>query len=400
MHEATTLILIASGALVLPLIASRLYLPAVVLEILFGVVMGPHGLGWIEHSQLLDFLAEFGFFLLMFLSGFEIDFGKLGRQGPRQTSVAVLLFTCTLSLSFFFSRQLGHGPFVTFLLATTSMGLVVPTLRSTRRTQTPLGQAILISAAFADFLTMIGVTIFALAYEHGVGWQLIKVPTLFAIIALVLLALRQAAYWYPEKFERLFRPDDPDEMGIRTSLALLFIFVGLSLALDVEPILGAFLAGTVFSLVFRHRGSLERVLSGFSFGFLIPIFFINVGVGFDVEALLDPKSLVHGGLILLAALVVKIVPSLLLMLRGISLRDSFAAGVLLSARLSLVIAVASLGVRLGLLGPDLQAEIILLAAATATFSPTVFRMLCPPIPAGAGGSGSLRSSEKSRGSGA
>ena len=379
MNEATTLILIASGALVLPLLAGRFRIPAVVLEILFGVAMGPHGLGWIEHSELLDFLAEFGFFLLMFLSGFEIDFGKLGRQGPRQISVALLVFTATLGLSYLFSRQLGHGPFVTFLLATTSMGLVVPTLRGTRRTHTPLGQAILISAALADFLTMIGVTVFALAYEHGVGWQLFKVPLLFAIITVVLLALRQAAYWYPEKFERLFRPDDPDEMGIRTSLALLFVFVGLSLAFDVEPILGAFLAGTVFSLVFPHRGSLERELSGFSFGFLIPIFFINVGVGFDVAALSNSTALIHGGLILGAAIVVKVLPSLLLVLRGISIRDSLAAGVLLSARLSLVIAVAAIGLRLGLLGRDLQAEVILLAAVTTTFAPTGFRLLCPPL---------------------
>lgn len=380
MHEATTLILIAAGALVLPLLAGRLLVPAVVLEIFFGVAMGPHGLGLIEHSELLDFLAEFGFFLLMFLSGFEIDFGKLGRQGPSQIATALLIFVSTLGLAFLFAHQMGFGPFVTFLLATTSMGLVVPTLRSTRRTHTPLGQSILISAALADFLTMIGVTLFALAYEHGVGWQLTKVPALFAIIAVILLTLRTAAYWYPEKFERLFRPDDPEEMGIRTSLALLFIFVGLSLALDVEPILGAFLAGTVFSLVFPHRGSLERELSGFSFGFLIPIFFIHVGVSFDVGALIQPQTLAEAGLIILAAFAVKLVPSLFLLLRGISLRETLSAGVLLSARLSLVIAVAALGLRLGLIRPELEAEIILLAAATTTFAPTIFRMLAPPLP--------------------
>ncbi len=380
MHEATTLILIAAGALVLPLLAGRLLVPAVVLEIFFGVAMGPHGLGLIEHSELLEFLAEFGFFLLMFLSGFEIDFGKLGRQGPGQIATALLIFGSTLGLAFLFAHQMGFGPFVTFLLATTSMGLVVPTLRSTRRTHTPLGQSILISAALADFLTMIGVTLFALAYEHGVGWQLTKVPALFAIIAVILLALRTAAYWYPEKFERLFSPDDPEEMGIRTSLALLFIFVGLSLALDVEPILGAFLAGTVFSLVFPHRGSLERELSGFSFGFLIPIFFIHVGVSFDIGALIQPQTLAEAGLIIVAAFAVKLIPSLFLLLRGIPLREALSAGVLLSARLSLVIAVAALGLRLGLIRPELEAEIILLAAATTTFAPTIFRMLSPPLP--------------------
>jgi Kef-type K+ transport system membrane component KefB len=261
------------------------------------------------------------------------------------------------------------------------MGLVVPTLRSTRRAQTRLGQAILMSAALADFLTLIGVTVVALGFEHGVGWQLAKVPALLLIIALVLLALRQAAWWFPERFERLFSPHDPEELGIRASLALMFVFVGLSLALDVEPILGAFLAGTVFALVFPHRGSLERELSGFSYGFLIPVFFINVGVGFQLGALLEPGALARAGGLILAALAVKLLPSMLLLLQRIPFRETLAAGVLLSARLSLVIAVASLGVQIGILSAEVQASVILLAVLSATLAPTIFRLLAPQLPA-------------------
>jgi len=379
-EHTTTLILIAIAAFLLPLLAGRMGLPAVVLEILFGIIVGPSLLGLIPESELLDFLAEFGFFLLMFLSGFEVDFGKLGRQGPGQIVSAFFIFAVTLLLSYLVSQLLGYGAFVTLLLATTSMGLVVPTLRSTRRTQTSLGQAILISAAIADFLTMLGVTIFALGFEHGVGWQLLKVPALFAIIAGILLALKQAAWWFPEKFERLFSPHDPEEMGIRTSLALMFVFIGLSLALDVEPILGAFLAGTVFSLVFRHRGSLERELSGFSYGFLIPVFFINVGIGFKLDALLQPAALARAGALVGCAVLVKLLPALLLMFRRVPFRDSIAAGLLLSARLSLVIAVAALGVRLNLLDAGLEASVILLAVVTSTLAPTLFRKLAPPLP--------------------
>ncbi|MCA9728010.1 MAG: cation:proton antiporter [Candidatus Eisenbacteria bacterium] len=381
MHGATTIILIASAAFFLPLLAGRLRVPAVVLEILFGIVVGPVGFGFIEQSELLDFLAEFGFFLLMFLSGFEIDFGKLGRQGPGQIFIALAIFASTLVLAYFAAHRLGYGPFVTLLLATTSMGLVVPTLRGSRRAQTRLGQAILMSAVLADFLTLLGVTVVALGFEHGVGWQLLKVPALFLIITIFLVALRQAAWWFPERFERLFSPHDPEELGIRASLAMMFIFVGLSLALDVEPILGAFLAGTVFALVFRHRGSLERELSGFSYGFLIPVFFINVGVSFQASALLEPGALKRAGALILAALAVKLIPSMLLLLQRIRFRQALAAGILLSARLSLVIAVASLGVRIGVLNAEVQASVILLAAVTATFAPTLFRLLVPPLPA-------------------
>jgi Kef-type K+ transport system membrane component KefB len=195
------------------------------------------------------------------------------------------------------------------------------------------------------------------------------------------MILRQTVWWYPEKFERLFSSHDPDEMGIRTTLALMFVFVGLSLALDIEPILGAFLAGTVFALVFRHRGELERGLKGFSYGFLIPIFFINVGIRFDLGALFEPGQLTQAGLLIGVAVLIKLVPAMILFLARIRAREVFAAGFLLSARLSLVIAIASLGVRLQLLDSGMQASVILLALVTATLSPVAFRILAPPLPA-------------------
>jgi CPA2 family monovalent cation:H+ antiporter-2/trk system potassium uptake protein TrkA len=68
------------------------------------------------------------------------------------------------------------------------------------------------------------------------------------------------------------------------------------------------------------------------------------------------------------------------MLRGIPLRETLAAGVLLSARLSLVIAVATIGVRIGLMGEGLHSSVILLAVVTSTFAPTLFRFLAPPLP--------------------
>ena len=83
----------------------------------------------------------------------------------------------------------------------------------------------------------------------------------------------------------MFSGHDPDEIGIRFSLALLFVFVGLAILLDMDPILGAFMAGAIFAFVFRDSGDLEERLSGFAYGFLIPIFFISVGVRFPLDAL-------------------------------------------------------------------------------------------------------------------
>jgi len=377
MEKATTIILIAIAAFLLPLIASRLRLSAITLEILFGIMVGPYVLNLVAQTDLLKFLADFGFFLLMFLSGFEIDFGNIERQGKKQLVYGALTFIITLGLSYWFANALGYGVFVTFLLATTSVGLVVPTLRNTRRTTTRLGQFILISALMADFLTLVGVTVLDSIQKHGLGWRLMNVPALFLLIAVFLIILKRVVWWRPEWFERLFSSNDPSEMGIRASLALMFVIVGLSIALDIEPILGAFLAGTVFALVFRHRGSLEQQLSGFSYGFLIPIFFINVGLSFELTVLMDPGVLLLSLELIGAAVVVKLLPPFLV-LRRLPFREVLASGVLLSARLSLVIAVATIGFELGLMGSGLRSSVILLALVTSTFAPTVFRILAPP----------------------
>jgi Kef-type K+ transport system membrane component KefB len=194
-----------------------------------------------------------------------------------------------------------------------------------------------------------------------------------------LLALRRLVWWRPEWFERLFQPGHPEEIGTRATLALMFVFVAVAIAFGIEKILGAFLAGTGFALVFRNRGVLGEQLSGFAYGFLVPVFFINVGIGFDIEAFREPGA-VAGMLTLLGlALAVKMVPALVLLLRRHSLREVLAAGALLSARLSLIIAVAEVGARLGLIDARLQASIIALAVVTATLAPVAFRWLAPPL---------------------
>jgi Kef-type K+ transport system membrane component KefB len=380
MERATSIILISIAAFVLPLIARRLRMSAVTLEIVFGIIVGPFVLAVVERSELLDFLAEFGFLFLMFLSGFEIDFGRMEKQGSSQLALGSAIFILTLSLSYWAAHALGHGIFVMFLLATTSVGLVIPTLRNTRRMASRLGQSILISALLADFLTLVGVTFFAVVREHGLGWRVFSIPALFISTALFLLILKRVAWWHPEWFEQLFSANDPAELGMRASLALMFVIVGLSYSLEVEPMLGAFLAGSVFALVFRHRGALEQQLRGFSYGFLIPAFFINVGLSFELAALLEPGVFLHALTLIAAAVLVKIPPAFLLLLQRLSLREIFAAGTLLSARLSLVIAVATLGLRLGLIAPGLRSSVILLAVVSSTLAPTVFRILAPPLP--------------------
>jgi Kef-type K+ transport system membrane component KefB len=385
---ASLFILIGIGAFLIPIVARRLGLPAVVLEILFGLLLGPSVLGLIEagtsDAEFVEALAELGLLLLMFLAGFEIDFERLERQGSGPLLTGLAIFALILVAAWFgfglldpvsFNQRL----FLTLLTSAASLGIVIPALRATARSGTRLGQLTIVTAVLAEFLSAAAIVIFGVFVEFGFGVRLLGVPGLFLVLAIGLLALRRAAWWYPERFERLFASQDPDELGIRASLSLLFVFVGASVAFRVEPILGAFLAGAVFTYVFRNSGELEERLSGLAYGFFIPIFFINVGIGFPLEALTDTSVLANALALIVIAIVIKLGPAMVLVVRGLTVREALASGVLLAGQLSVIIALAEFGVDLGVIDQGLEAGLILLVGVTAIFSPIVFRLLAPPL---------------------
>jgi Kef-type K+ transport system membrane component KefB len=314
----------------------------------------------------------------MFHAGMEIDFGMLLKQSRGQLSFQLIIFAATLGLSFLFSLYLKSGMFMALVLTTTSLGLVMPTIKELNLQKSPFGQSILIAASLADFLTLFGITFFILYRDYGLGWHFISPLPLFIGFGIILWAGRLWAWWNPERAERFLGSQDTEELGVRLSLALLFLFVALSELVRLEPVLGAFLGGCVLSFVFREKGQLESKISALGFGFLIPIFFINVGVEFDLTNVLRPGQL-HFTLKLLAlAILVKLVPSLIFTLQRISLRTALKAGIILSARLSLIMAAAEIGLREGLISPAMKDSIVLLALLTCFLGPTLFKLLQPP----------------------
>ncbi|MBN2205779.1 MAG: cation:proton antiporter, partial [Candidatus Aminicenantes bacterium] len=152
-------------------------------------------------------------------------------------------------------------------------------------------------------------------------------------------------------------------------------------SLGTEMILGAFLAGAVLSLLGVSGDEDTRPgLEAIGFGFFIPLFFITVGIRFDFGALArNPAAALLVPGLLAAALAVKILPALFLRL-SFTWRETFGAGILLSARLSLIIAASGIGLRLGLIDPAANAAVIVVAAVTSTLAPIGFGFLAPRAP--------------------
>ncbi|MEN8238676.1 MAG: cation:proton antiporter [Actinomycetota bacterium] len=386
--NATTFVAIGLGAFLLPLLARRVGLPAVVLEILFGLLIGPQVLGLIGSATTSEgfilVLAELGLFLLMFLAGFEIDFDSLEREGKWPIIFGLGFFAVIVAISWFGLGLVGlestnQQIFLTLLISAASVGIIVPALRATGRTSTRQGQVTMVIGVLAEFIAATGVIVFSVWLENGWGIELFAVPVFVVILLGSLWVMRTIAWWFPERAERLFAEHDQDELGIRFSFALLFVFIGLSLALGMDPILGAFMAGAILAFVFRNSGDLEQRLSGFAYGFLIPVFFISVGVQFPLDALADPQVLTAAIGIIVVAIAAKMIPAPLLMLRGLSFRDSIGSGILLAGQLSVIIALAAVGVANGVIDEGLAAGAVLLVGVTAILSPVLFKLLSPPI---------------------
>ncbi|RCV62960.1 monovalent cation:H+ antiporter-2, CPA2 family [Methanophagales archaeon] len=368
------LLLIAVFAFIIPILSGRIGVPAVVGEIILGIIFGALGFSLEAEGRIvLDFLAGFGLIFLMFLVGLEIDFSKVGVLGAKAFILGSLIYIITLCISVFLTYKLGYGFYLAIILASSAGGLILPTLRELGLSKSDFGQTILITAFVAEFATVLLVTVYTINLEKGITGEMFLLVLVF-VLFFVLYYLGKLAIWhYPERLSAWFKSDQPSEIGVRAAFALLLVFVAISEVADVEAILGAFLAGVMFSILFRGGTVLEQKLFGIGYGFLIPLFFITVGMQFDLGALAG-GGIYLVPMLLVIAFVVKLAPSLLFIVRY-SVKDSISAGVLLSSRLSLIIAMAAVGLELGLIDATMESAIILLAIITCICCPIIFRKM-------------------------
>jgi len=154
----------------------------------------------------------------------------------------------------------------------------------------------------------------------------------------------------------------------------MFLFVALSELAHLEPVLGAFLGGALLSIVFKKKTELEVKLSGFGYGFLVPLFFIHVGMQFDLANVLSVEQMLFTAELLAVAMIVKVVPSLLFTAAGLSFAESINVGLLLTSRLSLIIVAATIGLEFGFITEAFKDSIILLVIVSCLLGPVLFNL--------------------------
>jgi Kef-type K+ transport system membrane component KefB len=362
------LVVVAAVALLAPLLlglAPRLRLPSVVLEIAAGIVIGPALLGWVETDTVVRVFALFGLAYLLFLAGLEIDFERLRGRSLRVAGIGfVVSFLIALVVGYGLetSGQVENGLIVAIILSATSLGVVVPLLKDAGEAGSPFGQLTIAAASIADFATVILLTLFFSREATGTGAQLLLLAgfVLAAAVAVAGLLGLERSMRLSAVLVRL--QDTTAQIRVRGAFLLLAGFVALAESLGLEVILGAFIAGAILSLVDRDalmtHPHLRTKLAGAGFGFFIPVFFVSVGLTFDLDALLaSAETVLRVPIFLLALLAVRGLPALVYR-RLIGPRRTVVAGLLQATSLPFIVAASMIGVDLGVISEATSAALI------------------------------------------
>ena len=242
------------------------------------------------------------------------------------------------------------------ILSTTALGVVVPILKEAGLNQSLYGQTILLATVIADFVTMFLISVLVAVISRGLTAEILLVFLLF--VAFFFAARFGSFLSRIESLQRIIQElsHATAQIKVRAAFSTLLIFVVLAEKLGIEIIVGAFLAGAIVALLRTPEDkALASQLEAIGFGFFIPIFFIMVGVDFNLPALLSSSgALLSVPLLLTAAIAVKIIPALVFRLNH-TWREAFAAGILMCPRLSLIIAAAAIGEKLGIIDESVNA---------------------------------------------
>ncbi|WP_081424661.1 cation:proton antiporter [Deinococcus soli (ex Cha et al. 2016)] len=364
------------AAAVFGTVASKLGVPAVVGQVLAGILIGPSVLSLVRPDEFLLSLAELGAVFLLFMVGLETRFRDLLSVGKEALLVAVLGIAFPLALGFGFGLWQGQenvsALFVGTALVATSVGITAKVLQEMGVLDARFAQVILGAAVIDDIL---GLTLLAVVSGLGAGESMSagQVGLILGLsVGFVALVL---ALGIP-----LIRRFQPRLRNL--SLSRMFnvaIVVGLGVAAlstvaGLAPIIGAFLAGMVLAEV-KDEVEFESKVHALE-SFLAPVFFVVVGLQLDLGVLGDPVVIVAGLILTVLAVIGKVAGGLI-GARSMGGRQSLLVGVGMVPRGEVGLIVASLGLAAGVIGKQVYAEVLLMVLLTTVLAPLVLRALAP-----------------------
>ena len=377
-------------------LAERFRQPAVLGELVFGVLLGNlalvgfDGLDYLKTSQAIAVLAEIGVIILLFEVGLETNIKDMLEVGWSSFVVATLGVIAPMLLGWGVSawflpeaNTLVHV-FIGATLSATSVGITARVLRDLGKTSAKESRIILGAAVIDDVMGLVilaavsGIIAAADRGGEGIGgidiaWIVVKA------VGFLVLALWIGSHLSPRVFS-LASQLNVHGMLLITSLCMCFLLAYAASAIELAPIVGAFAAGLILDPVhyrdFRDRGEhrLEEIIKPVS-TFLVPIFFVLMGVRVDLRTFADTSILGFALSLTVVALLGKQVCAFGVLERGL---NRLAVGVGMIPRGEVGLIFASIGASLMLRGepvvsPATYSAVVIMVILTTLVTPPALK---------------------------
>jgi Kef-type K+ transport system membrane component KefB len=349
----------ASAAVVATALPARLAPPVVVLELLVGIAIGPHGFGWATDSEFVEFFSNLGLGLLFFFAGYEINFERIRgmplRLGARGWGLSVLIAYAIGGILALLG-VVDSLVYVGSAMATTAIGTLIPILRDNGELDTRFGTYLLGAGAIGEFGPILLITLF-LSTEHPVEEAAILIVFVLVALGIAMLSTRAVGRGWPA-LERTL--ESSNQLAIRVAVLLIFGLLGLAGHLGLDILLGGFVAGMITRLALQgHEVEVfDSKLSAVGFGFLIPFFFIYSGMTFDLGALGSAGAIAKLLMFFVLFLVIRGVPALTLYRDVLGVRERRVLALYSATELPLVVAITTLAVEAGKMDATTSASLV------------------------------------------
>jgi len=352
MISFSSLLIVGAVAVAVPLflgLVPAVKVPAVVLEILGGILVGPTVLGWVHLDVAVRVIADLGLGFLLFMAGFEIDLRRFDRRILVLVSRA-FVFSLVLALLVAYGLQLGgqvrDGLLVGITLVATSLVLL---------------------------------SVFFSASSKNPGAELGLLAGFVGLTAAIVVVTQRVRVWGPmrEVVHRL--ENTSSQLRVRLAITFALAFSAVAEHFGLATILGAFLAGVIVRRTDETPASQQEFqakLEAIGFGFLIPVFFVSTGVGLDITALFhSTRAIILVPVFLAALLVVRGLPALLYV-RVVGRTRAIAAGFMQATSLTFIVVATVIGVQTGHQRTSTAAALVVAGLLSVViYPPVALRML-------------------------
>ena len=350
----TSLLIIGGVAIAVPLLLGlvpAVKVPAVVLEILGGVLVGPAVLGWVHLDVAVRVTADLGLGFLLFMAGYEIDLRRFDRKilalaGRAFVVSAALALLVAYGLEL--AGQVRDGLLVGIILMATSLGILVPILKDAGHTETVFGHLVMAAGSLAELGPLVLLSVFFSASSGNPSVELGLLAAFVAVTVVVVVVAERIRGWGPlrEVVHRL--ENTSSQLRVRLAITFALAFAVVAGHFGLATILGAFLAGIIVRRTSESPASQEVLkgkLEAIGFGFLIPVFFVSTGVGLDIDALFrSSRAMILVPVFLAGMLVVRGLPALLYV-RLVGRTNALAAGFMQATSLTFIVVATVIGVQ-------------------------------------------------------